>query len=127
MMIVRLALRELIHHFRLVFIMVLAVGIPLMSFFTLEAYHAGLIARYSGNDKDFLVVQLSGSFGEIVGSRLSAQVGAELRSAGASVVIPEIHAIVGCAVSPWNLIPGWRNTSWLLDARCRKVINHAWR
>ncbi len=95
MIILRFALRGLFHHFRLVFFMVLAVGIPLMSFFTIEAYHAGLVARYSGDDKDFLVVQLSGSFGEIVGSRLSAQVGADLRSAGASVAIPEIHAIVG--------------------------------
>ncbi len=95
MIIFRFALRELIHQFRLVFFMVLAVGIPLMSFFTIEAYHAGLVARYSGDDRNFLVVQLSGSFGEIVGSRLPAQVGADLRSAGASVVIPEIHAIVG--------------------------------
>lgn len=94
-MILRLALSELRHHVRLVFVMVLAVSIPLLSFFTLEAYHAGLIARYSGDDKDFLMVQLSGSFGEIVGSRLSAQVGADLRAAGASVVLPEIHAIVG--------------------------------
>lgn len=94
-MILRFALRELTHHARQVFVMVLAVSVPLMSFLTLEAYHAGLLARYSGGDKDFLVVQLSGSFGEIVGSRLSAQVGADLRAAGASMVIPEIHAIVG--------------------------------
>jgi putative ABC transport system permease protein len=95
MIILRFALRELFHHFRLVFFMVLAVGIPLMSFFTLEAYHAGLIARYSGDDRNFLVAQLSGSFGEIVGSRMPAQVGVDLRSAGASMAIPEIHAIVG--------------------------------
>jgi len=95
MIILRLGIYELIHHARLTLVMVLAVGIPLLCFFLLQAYHTGLVSRYSSNDKDFLVVQMSGSFGEFYGSRLSAQVGAELRSTGSSVVIPEIHTIVG--------------------------------
>jgi hypothetical protein len=95
MIILRLGIRELAHHVRLTLVMVLAVSIPILCFFLLQAYYTGLVSRYSGNDENSLVVQMSGSFGEFYGSRLSAQVGAELRSAGASVAIPEIHTIVG--------------------------------
>jgi ABC-type lipoprotein release transport system permease subunit len=91
-----------LNHARLTLVMALAVGVPLMSYFTLRAYHAGLLSRYSDTYGDFLVVQWSGSLGEFYGSRLPAQVGDELRAARASLVIPEIHTIVG--TTPANAI-----------------------
>jgi len=102
----RLGLRELLNHARLTLVMALAVGVPLMSYFTLGAYHAGLLSRYSDAYGDFLVVQLSGSLGEFYGSRLPAQVGDELRAARVSLVIPEIHTIVGTTTANAILLRG---------------------
>lgn len=95
MIALRLGLRDLLNHTRLALVLSFAVGVPLLSYFVLEAYHAGLQSRFTSVYEDFLVVQLSGSFGEFYGSRLSTQVGEELLAAGASRVIPEIHTVVG--------------------------------
>ena len=102
----RLGLRQLLNHTRLTLVMALAVAVPLMSYFTLQAYQAGLRSSYSSGSLDFLVVQLSGSLGEFYGSRLPAQVGDDLRAAGASLVIPEIHTVVGTTSGDAVLLRG---------------------
>jgi len=78
----------------------------LMSFFALQAYHAGLALRYTLGSSNFLVVQDSGSLGEFYGSRLTAQVGEDLRARGASLVIPEIHTVVGTIGGDATLLRG---------------------
>jgi ABC-type lipoprotein release transport system permease subunit len=102
----RLGLRELWNHARLTMIMALAAGIPIMSYFALEAYQAGLASRYEGDFGDFLIVQLSGSMGEFFGSRLPATVGDELQAAHASLVVPEIHTVVGTTAEKAILLRG---------------------
>lgn len=106
MITLRLGLGELRNHARLTLIMALAVGIPMMSFLALKAYQAGLASRYVGDFGNFLVVQLSGSMGEFYGSRLPAAVGNELRAQGASLVIPEIHTVVGTTAEKAILLRG---------------------
>jgi ABC-type lipoprotein release transport system permease subunit len=92
---IRLGIAEITSHLRLVLVMALAVCIPLLLFFVLGAYKAGLQERYTVGNDNFLVVQLSGSMGEIYGSRIPAAIGDELHAAGISLVVPQIHTIVG--------------------------------
>jgi len=106
MTILRLGLRQLFDHTRLMLVMSLAVAVPLMTFLAIQAYQTGLLARYSVASGGFLVVQLSGSLGEFYGSRLAARVGDDLRMAGASQVIPEIHTVVGTVGGDATLLRG---------------------
>ena len=106
MTIVRLGFRALLNHTRLALVMALTVGIPLMLYLTLDAYQAGLRLRYTDTYGDFLVVQVSGSLGEFYGSRMLASVGDGLRAAGASLVVPEIHTIVGTTTENAVLLRG---------------------
>jgi ABC-type lipoprotein release transport system permease subunit len=106
MITLRLGLRELVNHARLTLIMALAVGIPLMCYLALKAYNAGLASRYEGDFGDFLVVQLSGSMGEFYGSRLSNAVGDDLRRSNPSLVVPEIHTVIGTTAEKAVLLRG---------------------
>jgi ABC-type lipoprotein release transport system permease subunit len=106
MTILRLSVRALLDHARLALVMALAVAVPLACYLTLGAYHAGLAGRYPQSSAAFLVVQLSGSFGEFYGSRLPAELSAELLAAGASRVIPEIHTVVGTTAGDAVLLRG---------------------
>ena len=72
----------------------------------LGAYRAGLQSRYAESYEDFLVVQVSGSLGEFYGSRMPASVGAELRAADLSLVVPEIHTVVGTTTENAVLLRG---------------------
>ena len=110
----RLGLHQLLNHTRLALAMALAVAIPLLVFFSLQAYQSGLISRYSTDPGDYLVVQSSGSLGEFYGSRLSAQVGEDLRAAGASRIIPEIHTVVGTTSEEAILLRGIDRESYFL-------------
>ena len=106
MTILRLGLRELLSHMRLTLVMSLAVGIPLMVFFALNAYRAGLQSRYVEEHTDFLIVQVSGSMGEFYGSRMLASVGEDLQAAQLSLVVPEIHTVVGTTTENALLLRG---------------------
>lgn len=106
MITLRLGLRELVSHARLTMIMALAVAIPLMCYFALKAYNSGLASRYEGDFGDFLVVQLSGSMGEFYGSRLPNAVGDDLRRSNASLVVPEIHTVIGTTAEKAVLLRG---------------------
>jgi putative ABC transport system permease protein len=103
---IRLGFHELFSHIRLVLVMALAVAIPLTIYLTLQAYNAGMSAHYSTGSGDYLVVQSSGSLGEYFGSRLSAEVGDTLWVTGASLVIPEIHTVVGTTKGDAILLRG---------------------
>jgi ABC-type lipoprotein release transport system permease subunit len=102
----RLGLRELRTHTRLTLVMSLAVAVPLMLFFVLDAFQASLRSRFGQEYGDFLLVQVSGSMGEFYGSRLPAAVGDELKAAGASLVAPAIHTIVGTTTDNAVLLRG---------------------
>ncbi|PKN94759.1 MAG: hypothetical protein CVU44_02830 [Chloroflexi bacterium HGW-Chloroflexi-6] len=106
MSILGLGLTVLRKHIGLTVAMALAVGIPVMSFLALQAYQSGLRARFNVPYNDFLVVQLSGSFGEFYGSRLPASLQNELLAAGASKAIPEIHTITGTTQQDAILLRG---------------------
>jgi ABC-type lipoprotein release transport system permease subunit len=106
MTILRLGIRELLNHARLTLVMSLAVGIPLMIYLALDAYQTGLQSRYTDRYGDFLVVQVSGSLGEFYGSRMLASVGDELKAAQVSLVVPEIHTIVGTTTENAVLLRG---------------------
>ena len=121
MSILRLAFRELLHHTRLTLVMSLAVGIPLMIYLTLDAYQTGLQSRYTDNYGDFLVVQVSGSLGEFYGSRISASVGDDLRKAHLSLVVPEIHTIVGTTTENAILLRGLPLQSYALIEEYKMV------
>ncbi len=98
----RYGFNELFLRWRMSGVMALAVSIPFMGYLLINAYRADLVARYSLVNRTALVVQQTGSVGEILGSRLPGEVATTLRAAGASQVVPEIHVIVG--TSPTNAV-----------------------
>ena len=102
----RYGLGELRYRWRISCVMALVISIPLMGFLLVNAYRADLASRYSQLNRASLVVQETGSIGEITGSRLSAAVGQELLAAGASLAVPEIHAVVGITPQDAVLLRG---------------------
>ena len=106
MIIVNLGLRTLLKHIRLTLVLSLAVGVPFMSFMLIQAYQAGLAARFSVSLTENLVVQTDGSFGEFYGSRLPASLGADLLAKGAGPLIPEIHTVIGTTQQDAVLLRG---------------------
>jgi ABC-type lipoprotein release transport system permease subunit len=106
MTIFRLGTGALRQHRRITLVMALAAGIPLMLYFLLGAYRAGLQSRYAEHYEDFLVVQVSGSLGEFYGSRMPASVGDALREANLSLVVPQIHTVVGTTTENAVLLRG---------------------
>jgi ABC-type lipoprotein release transport system permease subunit len=101
--VLRLGLQELARRRRLVLVMTLVVALPMLCYLLLDAYRAGLASLYSDFNPAFLIVQTSGSMGEFFGSRLPAQLGVDLASRGAHLIVPEIHTFAG--TTPENAIP----------------------
>ncbi len=101
-----LGLREAAIRWRSTLVMSLAISISLMAFLLLQAYHKDLTSKFDQMHKQLLVVQASGSMGEFYGSRLPASLGRELAAAGASLVVPQIHTIVGTSTENAVLLRG---------------------
>jgi putative ABC transport system permease protein len=102
----RLGLRDLLSHRRLVLVMVLSIAIATSMLAILEAYRAGLAAEFNEPMPNLLLVHESQNAGEFYGSRISNQVGERLSEMGISMVIPEIHAVTGTAVADATLLRG---------------------
>jgi ABC-type lipoprotein release transport system permease subunit len=100
--ILHLGLQELKTRWKMTLAMALTLSVSLAGFLLLNAYHEGLVSRYSPLAGSFLVVEQTGSMGEFYGSRLPAAMQTGLSAAGASLVIPEIHSVVG--TSPDNAV-----------------------
>jgi ABC-type lipoprotein release transport system permease subunit len=98
----RLGLHEAAIRWRMTIVMGLTVATSLICFLVLNAYRTDLISRYSVLAMDFLVIEENGSMGEWAGSRLPVSVALQLAGAGASLIVPEIHTIVG--TTPENAI-----------------------
>lgn len=102
----RFGFKELFLRWQMSGVMALAVSIPFMGYLLINAYRADLVARYSLVNRTALVVQQTGSVGEILGSRLPGDVAITLRAAGASQVVPEIHVIVGTGPTDVAMLRG---------------------
>jgi len=100
-----LGLRELLAHYRTVVIMALTIALSLAAFLLLSAYRA-MSSRYAHLSDSFLVAEQIGSIGEFYGSRLPIAVAEQLHSAGASLVVPEIHTVTGTTTANAVLLRG---------------------
>ena len=98
----RLGLQEAAMRWRMTIVMGLTVSVSLVCFLVMNAYRTGLVSRYAVLAADYLVVEENGSMGEWYGSRMPASMAQELARAGASLIVPEIHTIVG--TSPENAV-----------------------
>lgn len=101
-----LGVRALLDHRRLAGLMALTVAISLAAFLILRGYQAGLAKRYIHLSSAHLLVEKSGSIGEFTGSRIPAQVGAQLLALGASQAVPEIYSVVGLTPDDAVLLRG---------------------
>ncbi len=102
----RLGLDTLSARWRVTLLMVLIIAFPLTSFLLLDAYRAGLAGLFSDFRSDFLVVQSTGSMGEFYGSRLPASLSEDLKTRGATLIIPEIHTVTGTSTDNAVLLRG---------------------
>jgi putative ABC transport system permease protein len=98
----RLGLLETAGHWRVTVMMALTVSVSLLCYLMLNAYQLGMVSRYSKLAREFLIAEQIGSMGEFYGSRLPARVRKELSTAGASLVVPEIHTVIG--TTPENAV-----------------------
>jgi putative ABC transport system permease protein len=99
-------LRDLLRHWKLVLPMSLVATVAISIYLILVGYQAGLAAQFGNLDPVFLTIQERNSFGEIYGSRLSAQVGMQLIGMGLKWVVPEIHDVVGTSIADAVLLRG---------------------
>ena len=90
-----LGLRVIIGQWRTALMLSLTVALSLASFLVLRSYHSGLVTQFAHLSDTFLVVQQTGSMGELIDSRLPAALDGQLAAAGASRRIPEIHTVTG--------------------------------
>jgi len=100
--IVYLGLAELVHRWRESLLAAGVIGVTLLTVLVLNAYRRGLENRYAFENDGYLIAQQSGSLGELNGSRLPASVAGELSARGSTLVVPQIHTIIG--TSPENAI-----------------------
>jgi putative ABC transport system permease protein len=102
----KLGLRDLLSHRRLVLVMVLSIAIATSMLAIVEAYRTGLATEFNEPMPNLLLVHESQNAGEFYGSRISNQVGKRLSEMGISTVIPEIHAVTGTSVHDATLLRG---------------------
>jgi lipoprotein-releasing system permease protein len=100
--IVYLGLAELLRRWRESLLAAGVVAVTLLAVLVLNAYRQGLEDRYGIETGGYLIAQSSGSLGEFKGSRLPSSVAGELSAKGSSLVVPQIHTIIG--TSPENAI-----------------------
>ena len=100
-----LGLRALVAHWRTVVIMALTIALSLAAFLLLSAYRA-MSSRYAQLSESFLVAEQIGSIGEFYGSRLPIAAAETLRSAGAGLIVPEIHTVTGTTTANAVLLRG---------------------
>jgi putative ABC transport system permease protein len=93
--IIGLGLRVIIGQWRTALMLALTVALSLASFLVLRSYHSGLVTQFAHLSDTFLVVQQTGTMGELIDSRLPAALDGQLAAAGASRRIPEIHTVTG--------------------------------
>jgi hypothetical protein len=100
--VINIGLAELIHRWRETVLMAAIIAISILGVLLLGAYQRGLEDRYAHTSDSYLVVQQSGSIGEMQGSRLPAGTAEQLTARGASLVVPQLHTIIG--TSPENSV-----------------------
>lgn len=99
-------LRDLTHQWKLGLAMSLAVAISVMVYLTNIGYSASLSEQFKLLAPQYLTVQEANSLGEIYGSRLSPEIREFLLGAGASLIVPEIHDVVGTSMQNATLLRG---------------------
>jgi len=104
--IVYLGLAELARRWRESLLAAGVIGVTLLAVLVLNAYRTGLENRYTVQSDGYLIAQESGSMGEIKGSRVSPDVATELYSRGSSLVVPQIHTIIGTSADNAILLRG---------------------
>jgi ABC-type antimicrobial peptide transport system permease subunit len=102
----RLGLHDLLIRPRLTLAMSMLIAVSVAVFTTLQAYRTSLTVEFNHLAPNLLVVQETQGFGEIYGSRLSPQIGAQLGKLGIHMVVPEIHVITGTSAQNASLIRG---------------------
>jgi ABC-type lipoprotein release transport system permease subunit len=100
--VIHIGLAELTHRWREAVLMAGIIAVSILSVLLLNAYRQGMEDRYARASDSYLVVQQSGSMGEIQGSRLPASNADQLTARGASLVVPQLHTIIG--TSPENSV-----------------------
>lgn len=101
-----LGLAELTRRWRESLLAAGVIGVTLLAVLVLSAYRRGLEDRYAFETDGFLIAQQSGSLGEFKGSRLPVDVAGQLSARGASLVVPQIHAIIGTSPADAILLRG---------------------
>lgn len=103
---IRFGLQDLLRHWKLALAMSLVASVAIIVYLTLVGYQNGLETQFGRLNPTFLTIQEMDSFGEIFGSRLSAQVGEQLKAIGVEMVVPEIHDVIGTSMESAVLIRG---------------------
>jgi putative ABC transport system permease protein len=99
-------LRDLLNQWKLALAMSLVAAVALLFYLILVGFQNGLQTQFGKLDRSLLTVQEMGSFGEVYGSHLSAKVGVRLQQLGASIVVPEIHDVIGTSMEDALLLRG---------------------
>ena len=98
--------RDLRHQWRLTLTLSLVIAVSVTGYLTLVGYHRGTTRQFDQAAPDYLIVQESHTVGEHFGSRISSQVGDDLVALGVSLVVPEIHTVVGTSIKDATLLRG---------------------
>lgn len=103
---IRYSLQDLAAHWKLGLAMILLIGLSILFFLTIGGYRLTLTREYANVPDAHLIVQESNTLGELYGSRIPAEVAAQLREMGVSWSLPEIHDMAGTSVGDMLMLRG---------------------
>lgn len=103
--VLRLAVQDMARRWRMLVALGVMVALTVLMVTLLDGYTRSIDVRFSSSQPR-LVVQQDSSVGEFAGSRIPAEVGDDLRAAGVTDAVPEVHAVTGTTGSDAMLIAG---------------------
>jgi len=103
--IVVLALRDLARRWRMMIALGVMVALTVLMVTLLDGYTRSIDVRFR-SAQPHLVVEQDSTVGEFAGSQIVASVADDLRAAGITDIIPEVHAVTGTAGTNAIIISG---------------------
>ncbi|HVN54003.1 MAG TPA: ABC transporter permease [Anaerolineaceae bacterium] len=102
----RVSLQDLAARWKLTLAMTLVVALSILIYLVVTVSQNEIGSLMTRVRPDTLVVQQNRAFGEIYGSRLSPEIGNQLKGLGIPSPIPAIHEIVGASIGEAILLRG---------------------
>jgi ABC-type lipoprotein release transport system permease subunit len=102
----RLAFSILRTHWKVVLLMIFFFAVNVFSQLLINGYRDNTIRLFQTMDREYLIVHETDTYAEFYGSRISPQVGDQLKGLGCSLVVPVLHTATGTVGRDFQFVMG---------------------